>query len=490
MQELVTTPDNVEQIISRMRGMQMKKLEFVEIKPRTAEEKKRPPPPSYDRRHSAQIILQQESQRHATTNLNTRPETKTLSPPEQKARTADSKKLPPPPLYERRRSLNDISHSFTKPPPPPPPPKRDNHHAPPPRRENQINDSAFNQAKGPNLPLQRNIVKDESRLSTENVSPPQHHRNSTADELTGFHSMLDDLLKGSSDEPGINNQNCEQKTPGPQGKLLNKAAKNNSKLRVNMAWTDQFEDSGLYTGEVDEEGRPHGKGKMKYENGVFFEGNWKNGTQDSAALVQRERMLSGFTSWKGQAQKNDKSSNGSCQVYGMEWIDHTGMAGKYTGKVNKDNLPDGKGVMRYDFGLIAEGEWMKGILNNGSQNGQMAGGATVMGGTVAPGGTVIGGGGATVIGGGGMSFAPGMMSVCGGGPMFQGGGGTVVGGGMNMFQGGGMSFAPGMMSVCGGGNPVMMNQMCMQQPQFFQAQAANMAQGINNQGPDVPKMIG
>ena len=111
--------------------------------------------------------------------------------------------------------------------------------------------------------------------------------------------------------------------------------------------------------------------------------------------------------------------------------------------------------MKYDFGLIAEGEWIKGVLNGGSQNGQMAGGATVI-----PGGTVVPGAGGTVIGGG----FPGGMSVVGGGGM------SVVSGlGMMSISGGpqGMPMMPSpMMSQYGMGGG-MMHQM---QPQMQMGQ--------------------
>jgi hypothetical protein len=179
----------------------------------------------------------------------------------------------------------------------------------------------------------------------------------------------------------------------------------------NKPHIDQHGDAGLYTGEVNEHGLPDGRSKMKYENGVFYEGKWTDGRQEST--VQRDRMLSGFTSWKGQPQNKSKGKQGgSCTVYGMDWIDVSGMAGKYTGTVNDNNVPDGKGVMKYDFGLIAEGEWIKGVLNGGSRNGQMAGGGTVI-----PGGTFVPGGGMSVIGGGGMGIVSrlGMMSTSGNG---------------------------------------------------------------------------
>ena len=49
-------------------------------------------------------------------------------------------------------------------------------------------------------------------------------------------------------------------------------------------------DSGMYTGQVNDEDRPDGKGSMKYENGVFYEGTWTDGCQDSAAASQYERI--------------------------------------------------------------------------------------------------------------------------------------------------------------------------------------------------------
>jgi hypothetical protein len=201
----------------------------------------------------------------------------------------------------------------------------------------------------------------------------------------------------------------DEETPLPS---INATSSNGKQLNnvkrqanvINMPHIDQFGDAGLYTGEVNDDKCPHGKGKMKYENGVFYEGKWVNGEQDANTVLQRERMLSGFTSWKGQPKNANGASGGisggGCTVYGMEWIDFSGMAGRYTGTVNKDNLPEGKGIMKYDFGLIAEGEWVKGVLNNGSSQGQIAGGATFMSGTVM---------------GGGMSVAPGAgMSVVGG----------------------------------------------------------------------------
>jgi hypothetical protein len=180
--------------------------------------------------------------------------------------------------------------------------------------------------------------------------------------------------------------------------LLNQANMKARKSRVeHMPFVDDFGDSGLYSGEVNEEMRPNGNGKIKYDNGVFFDGKWKNGARESA-LGQRERMLKGFSSWKG-AGKGNKT------VHGMSWIDRFGKAGQYTGDVNEQSVPHGMGMMRYDFGLLAEGEWVNGMLIDSPQPGACLGvvggmaGQTIVGGM--PGQTVFGGmanfGGMTVM---------------------------------------------------------------------------------------------
>jgi hypothetical protein len=152
------------------------------------------------------------------------------------------------------------------------------------------------------------------------------------------------------------------------GNLLNNNVHSRSRKVDNMPFIDSHGEFGLYTGEVNEDSRPNGKGTIKYGNGVFFEGKWTNGLRDSDNPAQRERMLSGFTSWKGSSTGKKGSSN---KVYGMAWIDRTGKSGSYTGDVNSDSIPHGSGVMKYDFGLIAEGEWVNGVLITGSQGGGM-----------------------------------------------------------------------------------------------------------------------
>ncbi|KAL7440599.1 hypothetical protein ACHAXH_004253 [Discostella pseudostelligera] len=198
-----------------------------------------------------------------------------------------------------------------------------------------------------------------------------------------------------------------------------------------MPYCDQFGDHGIYTGHVNEDGKPDGSGSMKYENGVFYEGTWTDGCQDAAA--QYARIRSGFTSWGGKgksatksgmvlpwnARKNDAhDGKEKSNVRGMEWIDMKGHSGRYTGEVNGDQIPHGNGMMRYDFGLIAEGEWVRGVLKEGPHDhlvAAMGGGQSVVSGmqrinsSLSLGSRSVGfpSGAVSVVSGGGMSgFMP------------------------------------------------------------------------------------
>ncbi len=44
-----------------------------------------------------------------------------------------------------------------------------------------------------------------------------------------------------------------------------------------------------------------------------------------------------------------------------EWTDVNGYKGRYVGEVNDDGQPHGWGTMRYNYGLVHEGEWVNGV---------------------------------------------------------------------------------------------------------------------------------
>jgi hypothetical protein len=190
---------------------------------------------------------------------------------------------------------------------------------------------------------------------------------------------------------------------------------------------------------------------MKYENGVFYEGTWTDGCQDKHAASQYERIRGGFTSWGGKGQGATKSGStlpwntrkidahddrAKTFVRGKEWTDFNGHTGRYTGGVNNDQLPHGTGIMKYDFGLIAQGNWVNGILNEGPHD-RMISAAASMGASMTPGGSI----------GPGMSVGPGAIGYAGGAVSVLGAGGISVAPPVG-FGGGsvapGMSIGPGM----------------------------------------------
>jgi hypothetical protein len=174
------------------------------------------------------------------------------------------------------------------------------------------------------------------------------------------------------------------------------------------------------------------------------------------------------------ARKNDTPDpNSKTNVRGMEWTDLNGDSGRYTGEINSDRMPHGFGVMKYDFGLIAEGEWNNGVLKEGPQDRMISAAASMLSGarsvagsmsigpgmSVGPG--VRGFGGASVgpMSVGPMSVGPmsvGPMSV---GPMSVGGAGMSVGPGSS-FSGhiGGMPMMYPRPLPFGGMNPAMMGR--------------------------------
>ncbi len=217
-----------------------------------------------------------------------------------------------------------------------------------------------------------------SRSSDRDNGRDDHHQRTIHDDPRGgapwkerrrSESRADDKSNNDAGTDKCNsnsnsNGGCHRKsTANPR----DAAGRRRGRHVVRMPYTDQFGDFGHYTGEVDGERRPNGRGKMKYENGIFFEGKWVNGRQDSMTSADRSKLLGGFTSWKGQMNRNASRRH----VYGMEWIDVNGMSGTYTGTVDENSLPNGRGVMKYSMGLVAEGEWVRGILHGGDK--RMAG---------------------------------------------------------------------------------------------------------------------
>jgi hypothetical protein len=100
---------------------------------------------------------------------------------------------------------------------------------------------------------------------------------------------------------------------------------------------------GKYTGYVDENGEPHGRGKLEVENGDVYEGEWKNG----------KRHGQGVYTWAqgdlytGPWRKNKRHGHGV-----FVWSDGR----LYDGEYNMGKR-EGKGIFTWPYGAKYEGDY-------------------------------------------------------------------------------------------------------------------------------------
>eukprot|EP00970_Alexandrium_tamarense_P008458 scaffold1618_cov196-Alexandrium_tamarense.AAC.18 len=222
------------------------------------------------------------------------------------------------------------------------------------------------------------------------------------------------------------------------------------KIVKKMSYTDDSGEEGLYTGYVNMQYKPHGRGKLVYGNGTKYDGTWCEG---SKVHGKTGKSKSGAFSSRGDTSKTSASGNSShggkesgargrvpprppqqqmsqqprpqsttppkqqsqrqqsqclappkqqpqspvplaqpkqqlqkqqleiatdmkeyrdlytstlLTVKNMKFIDFYGDPGRYTGEVNEKKMPHGMGVQTYDHGLVQEGKWTNGILDEGS----------------------------------------------------------------------------------------------------------------------------
>jgi hypothetical protein len=154
------------------------------------------------------------------------------------------------------------------------------------------------------------------------------------------------------------------------------------KIRVkDMRYRDENDREGRYSGDVNEDHQPHGQGKIKYKDGGVFEGVWvdgsqahgkssKGGSSKSIGKAGSKYGKSGKSSdWASKDSRpggGGKSTATTMTVRKMKWMDYFGDPGVYTGEVDSSNMPNGKGTMKYDHGLIQDGMWARGQFVEGS----------------------------------------------------------------------------------------------------------------------------
>ena len=135
-----------------------------------------------------------------------------------------------------------------------------------------------------------------------------------------------------------------------------------------------------YEGELDENGKPHGRGKKIYSLGTY-EGEWKDGLSDGKGTFMCMWHGGEFDGdvYKGQWKDNKMHGKGSYKwadgcSYEGEWKgskkDGKGTYKRSDGKVKydgewKDEKWHGKGICNYENGDVYEGEWSIGKKQGG-----------------------------------------------------------------------------------------------------------------------------
>lgn len=123
-------------------------------------------------------------------------------------------------------------------------------------------------------------------------------------------------------------------------------------LVAKMPYHDQYNREGSYTGEINEFGQPNGRGTLTFNNGMVFEGKWKDG---NCKDLEGIKMNTSATPAKGEnGQQHGRVSD-------LKWSDVNGFSGTYTGEVNSLGIPDGHGLMRYTNGVVEEGMFYNGV---------------------------------------------------------------------------------------------------------------------------------
>eukprot|EP00986_Skeletonema_menzelii_P012298 scaffold6723_cov73-Skeletonema_menzelii.AAC.1 len=122
----------------------------------------------------------------------------------------------------------------------------------------------------------------------------------------------------------------------------------------------------LYEGGLDDNEKPHGRGKWMCSNGTY-EGEWKNGLRNGVGTF---KWTSG-SSYEGEWKDNKKHGRGTYKwsdgrSYEGEWKDNNfhgkGIEKNSDGSVLydgewKDDMFHGKGTYNYENGDIYTGEW-------------------------------------------------------------------------------------------------------------------------------------
>mmetsp|Transcript_9020 Transcript_9020/g.14473 ORF Transcript_9020/g.14473 Transcript_9020/m.14473 type:complete len:310 (+) Transcript_9020:3-932(+) len=138
-------------------------------------------------------------------------------------------------------------------------------------------------------------------------------------------------------------------------KLKSRVTKSTSKsprklLKVeNQVVHDKYGDGGMYTGQISASDRlPHGFGKMEYDNGRYFAGNWKGGRWHGNG----KWVNPNGDSYEGNFVYDAREGKG---VY--RWKNGNVYSGDF-----KEDKREGKGTFNFANGNVYTGDFVNGIF--------------------------------------------------------------------------------------------------------------------------------
>lgn len=109
---------------------------------------------------------------------------------------------------------------------------------------------------------------------------------------------------------------------------------------------EQLSEDDIYTGEKNAKGEKHGTGKMEYENGNVYEGQWVDGVRQGKGKITFANKSSYEGTWS-----NDKIAGRGIYTYFNGNV--------YDGQL-ENGVPAGFGKMTYINGDVYDGEWKEG----------------------------------------------------------------------------------------------------------------------------------
>lgn len=117
--------------------------------------------------------------------------------------------------------------------------------------------------------------------------PPPRRQNHQGGGQTSPPGAPSKNIKSGPPAPVLSPVDNRPDSPGPAPITISEARSQGIKDVANLSYSDRLGGSGLYTGELDQWGRPHGQGTIQYDTGKSFKGNWMHGVPNAVEFQQQ-----------------------------------------------------------------------------------------------------------------------------------------------------------------------------------------------------------